>query len=130
MAATQTFDLDPEGVNIEDLISKVRDELERKHQEQVNQLQKFIYEQSEMLKSFVNATQNTTLNSANHQMEKLQPIDHKDIKKPDEYDGSDKGFHLWFERFQDVLVNRNKAWNVVLKFLEDAARNSLKINHQ
>ena len=61
-------------------------------------------------------------------MEKLEPIDHKYIKKPDEYDGS--GFHLWFKRFKDLLVNLNKTWNMVLKFLEDASKDSLKINHQ
>ena len=60
--------------------------------------------------------------------EKLKPIDLKDIKRTNEFDGT-KEFHSWFDRFRDLLINRNKDWNIVLDFLEEAANGPDKINH-
>ena len=60
--------------------------------------------------------------------EMLKPIDSKDIKKPDEFDGN-KDFHTWFDRLKDLLTNRNKDWKIVLNKIEEAANKSEKIAH-
>ena len=38
---------------------------------------------------------------------KLPSIDIKDVKKPDEYDGDEKQFFLWYPRFKNLLSNRH-----------------------
>ena len=41
---------------------------------------------------------------------KPKPIDIKDVKKPEEYNGDATKFRVWFERFQDLLFHRAEAW--------------------
>ena len=48
----------------------------------------------------------------------LPSIDIKDVKKPDEYDGDEKGFNIWYARFKSLLVNRHAPWKEVFDTIE------------
>ena len=48
----------------------------------------------------------------------LPSIDIKDVKKPDEFDGDEKGFNLWYARFKGLLVNRHASWKDVFDAIE------------
>ena len=41
---------------------------------------------------------------------KLKPIDIKDVKKPEEYSGEPKKFQVWYDRLQDLMINRHESW--------------------
>ena len=48
----------------------------------------------------------------------LPSIDIKDVKKPDEYDGDEKGFAMWYTRFKGLLANRHPSWQGVFEAVE------------
>ena len=48
----------------------------------------------------------------------LPSIDIKDVKKPEEFDGDEKGFNLWYARFKGLLVNRHAPWKDVFNAVE------------
>ena len=49
---------------------------------------------------------------------KPKPLDIKDVKKPDEYNGDTKNFKIWFERLKDLMINRSEAWEDIIKGIE------------
>ena len=103
----------PESVNDAVLIGNLRNELEDKYQKQIEELKS-------QIDKLMGGAPNPNLNVVNNQtvkFEKLKPIDTKYIKKPDEFDGI-KDFHTWYERFKDLLSNRNRDWKVVLDLVE------------
>ena len=42
-----------------------------------------------------------------HHDDHLKSLDVKDLKKPDEYDGEEKSFILWYARLKDLLQARD-----------------------
>ena len=45
-----------------------------------------------------------------HHDDHLKSLDVKDLKKPDEYDGEEKSFILWYARLKDLLQARDAKW--------------------
>ena len=48
----------------------------------------------------------------------LPTIDVKDVKKPEEYDGDEKHFPIWYQRFKGLLINRHSSWTDVFDAVE------------
>ena len=61
---------------------------------------------------------------------KPKPIDIKDVKKPEEYNGDATKFRVWFERFQDLLFHRAEAWGHIISSVENAVQNEFLKEHQ
>ena len=117
--------LDRETVN--EMLENLHKELEDKYQKQFEELMKII----ESLKGGA-PNLNTIKYAENNpeiKVEKLKPIDAKDLKKPEEFDGN-KDFHVWFERFKDLLTNRNRDLLIVFEMIEHAAVSPDKIVHE
>ena len=53
---------------------------------------------------------------------KLKPIDVKDIWKPDKCDNNIAKLATWYERFRDLLGNRNPNWEPVFDATEKAGK--------
>ena len=49
---------------------------------------------------------------------RMPTIDVKDVKKPEEYDGDEKSFPIWYQRFKGLLVNRHSSWMDVFTAVE------------
>ena len=112
----EAFPESPESVNVAVLICNLRNELEDKYQKQIEELKSKV-------DKFMGGAPNPNLNAVNNppvKFEKWKPIDTKDIRKPEGFDGI-KDFHTCYERFNDVLCNRNKDWKVVLDLFETRA---------
>ena len=107
---------------LNEIVSKLRKELEDKYLKEIQDLKDFV-QQVTGGAPILNA-----MSKKFGEDEMLKPIDSKDIKKPDEFDGN-KDFHTWFDRLKDLLTNRNKDWKIVLKKIEEAANKSEKIVH-
>ena len=123
--APESPTLDRETVN--EMLENLHKELEDKYQKQFDELMKII----ESLKGGA-PNLNTIKYTENNQeikVEKLKPIDAKDFKKPEEFDGN-KDFHVWFERFKDLLTNRNRDCLIVFEMIEHAAVSPDKIVHE
>ena len=56
----------------------------------------------------------------------LKPIHVKDLKLPEEYDGSASGFMEWHSRFKTMLENRNGHWSTLLKAVEEHGDKRIK----
>ena len=50
--------------------------------------------------------------------QRMPTIDVKDVKRPDEYDGDEKNFTVWYQRFKGLLINRHSSWTDVFKAVE------------
>ena len=49
----------------------------------------------------------------------LPAIDVKDVKKPEEYDGDEKTFSVWYSRFRGLLINRHESWKGIFEVVEN-----------
>ena len=49
---------------------------------------------------------------------RMPTIDVKDVKKPEEYDGDEKNFPIWYQRFRGLLINRHSSWMDVFTTVE------------
>ena len=58
--------------------------------------------------------------NANTEVKKpnLPAIDVKDVKKPEEYDGDEKSFNVWYARFRGLLMNRHSSWKDIFEVIE------------
>lgn len=56
----------------------------------------------------------------------LKPIDIKDIDKPEKYDNQIAKFHIWFEKFRDLLANLHTHWRKLLKAIENRGKSIIK----
>ena len=45
----------------------------------------------------------------------FRPIDSKDVKKPDRYDGDGKRFTAWYGRHKDLMMNCHSTWKEVFE---------------
>ena len=50
--------------------------------------------------------------------QRMPTIDVKDVKRPEEYDGDEKNFHVWYQRFKGLLINRHSSWTDVFEAVE------------
>ena len=117
----------PDSPDINEVIQKLREELEQKYEEKIQEL-KVIIDALKGGPPNLNANPMNDVIAKFEKPEKLKPIDLKDLKKPEEFDGT-KDFHLWYERFKDLLGNRNRDWKVVLELVEQYANGTDKISH-
>ena len=53
-----------------------------------------------------------------HSSKLVLSIDIKDVKKPDEFDGDEKSFNLWYASFKGLLVNWHASWKDVFDAVE------------
>ena len=53
------------------------------------------------------------------ELDKLKPIDTKDIERPDEYDNQASKFNTWFDKFKDLLTSRNGNWEKLRGLIEN-----------
>ena len=106
--------MDDERKRTAQKIKELQDAWEKTHREYVakeNQMKDKIDEQEKLINTLQFQKKD------HHDLMRLKPMDAKDVKKPDEYDG-DKEFHVWYERLKDLLASRNSNWHVLLKKLE------------
>ena len=50
--------------------------------------------------------------------QRMPTIDVKDVKRPEEYDGDEKNFPVWYQRFKGLLINRHSSWTDVFEAVE------------
>ena len=53
-----------------------------------------------------------------HKDQRMPTIDVKDVKRPEEYDGDEKNFLVWYQRFKGLLINRHSSWTDVFEAVE------------
>ena len=58
--------------------------------------------------------------------EEVKPINMKDIKLPEEYDGAAGAFMEWHSRLKTLLVNRNPSWETILTLIESRGEKRIK----
>ena len=58
--------------------------------------------------------------------DKPNPIDIKDIERPDKCDNQAAKFNTWFDKFKDLLTSRNGNWEQLLGLIEN--REKVTIN--
>jgi len=96
-AKKEPVDLDP---NKQDDVSKTPEGAEEDLKYIIVALKLEIKEMKEMM----NETQGKKEEYKNDdKANRLKPVDVKDIKKPEEYDGDTKQFVEWFERLKELL---------------------------
>ena len=77
-----------------------------------------IKEMKERMDAMIGKTEETK-NDDKYDKSRLKPVDVKDIKKPEEYDGDTKQFAEWFERIKELLQNRHESWSQVIRKIEE-----------
>ena len=109
----------PETPDIMAIMADLRAEFEAKYSKDIQDLK-------DLVTNLLGGPPNLNAATKSERTEDmLKPIDFKDIKKPEEFDGT-KDFHSWFDRFKDLLINRNRDWKVVFEKIEAAANESEK----
>ena len=102
-------------------------------QSQAVQQNKHIEEQNQRIENLLKALQEKE-DKRDHTPaipKKLPAIDIKDVKKPDEYDGDEKHFTMWYTRFKNLLINRHAPWSNVFDAVEKfsaAGKNMVIVN--
>ena len=75
--------------------------------------EEFEQDQSAVIKDFV-------------AIEKVKPIDIKDIERQDEHDSQAAKFNTWFDKFKDLLTSRNGHWEKLLGLIENRGKVTIK----
>ena len=81
----------------------------------------------DLVKELVELKTKEDNDKSKHKDQRMPTIDIKDVKKPEEYDGDEKSFPIWYQRFKGLLVNRHSSWmdvfDAVEAFQEQAIEN-------
>ena len=72
----------------------------------------------DLVKELVELKTKEDNDKSKHKDQRMPTIDIKDVKKREEYDGDEKSFPIWYQRFKGLLVNRHSSWMDVFDAVE------------
>ena len=78
------------------------------------------------LEDKLSITKDAEVKASTNDHDKLNPIDIKDIERPDKYDNQAAKFNNWFDKFKDLLTSRNGNWEKLLGMIENRGEVTIK----